>query len=283
MQEAAPQARNILQTGSDIPLDPNGWKCNDKGVLVGGQLQSKGGKQAYFKHSQAMTAIVRMRVEEGSVSIGFGGQHYDPERPFETYGSTARVWLDDGSTRIFPDLSRDGEEHHHHAHLGPLIPKSKPFDVALRCDPDGHVPQIQFNENDVWHDFSPEEGRGALKAGPWFLCVMTCGDDRISGLRVDRSWSTKRAGKLLTDLAAAGGAGAAAADEDDDSGLPLQKKSRNDGSAWLLDTAGAASTGPEDGFPELGLGKGKGMPPRVEMEPMAGEIDIDEWMTAYDS
>ena len=31
-------------------------------------------------------------------------------------------------------------------------PKAMPFDVALRCGKDNNVPQIQFNEDGVWHN-----------------------------------------------------------------------------------------------------------------------------------
>ena len=89
---------------------------------------------------------------------------------------------------ILPNyISHDGEEKDH-------VPKTKPYDVALRCDKDGNVPQIQFNDDGVWHDFTPE-GKTALKAGPWFPQLMLCPTDRLSDLRVLRPKPTKSAAK----------------------------------------------------------------------------------------
>ena len=69
-----------------------------------------------------------------------------------------------GTTDIFPDTSLDGQHHGHASHLRPHI-LDAPFDLAVRCEADGNVPQIQFNDDGVWHDFAPEGG-AALKAGP---------------------------------------------------------------------------------------------------------------------
>ena len=80
--------------------------------------------------------------------------------------NTAWVGLGDGTTVIGSGISLDGR-HGHPNHLFHLIPKTKPYDLAMRCDTDGNVPQIQFNNDGVWHDFAPG-GRTALKAGPWF-------------------------------------------------------------------------------------------------------------------
>jgi hypothetical protein len=105
------------------------------------------------------------------------GEAYDVERQGETWRSTAGVALEDGSTFINSALSRDGQKHDHPGHLEDYIPTA-PYDLSLRChypcDADGHVPQIQFNENGVWHDFNNElDGGAALypvegRGGPWF-------------------------------------------------------------------------------------------------------------------
>jgi hypothetical protein len=50
---------------------------------------------------------------------------------------------------------------------GAHIPKTLPFDLALRIGKDGNMPQLRFNEDGEWHDFAPEGGTG-LKARPWF-------------------------------------------------------------------------------------------------------------------
>ena len=64
-------------------------------------------------------------------------------------------------------------------------PKAMPFDVALRCGKDNNVPQIQFNEDGVWHNWTLDGP--ALKEGPWLPylrfddCVLPPTDLRIDG------------------------------------------------------------------------------------------------------
>ena len=67
---------------------------------------------------------------------------------------------------INSDTSQDGQQHLHHDRLKDYIPKTLPYDVVLRITKDGNIPQIQFNDDGVWHDFAPD--RTAVKAGPWF-------------------------------------------------------------------------------------------------------------------
>ena len=139
---------------------------------------------ARFKHSQTLDAddVFRMKVNEGNAAVGFAGQHYDPDDE-EYWDSTAFVYLEDGTTAIGPDLSPDGEQEYHRRHLKDHLPQIKPYDVALRCDKDGNVPQIQFNDG-VWHNFTSD--RTALTAGPWFPYIMMDDDnDRLSDLRVN--------------------------------------------------------------------------------------------------
>ena len=141
------------------------------------------------------------------------------------------MYLYDGSTVIRTGISLDGEDHYHDCHLEDHIPETKPYDVALRITKDGNLPQIQFNDDSVWHDFAPEGGT-ALKAGPWFPFLELNGDDLLSDHRVDRPRATKSAGmkrKPASNPApapAGDGAGAAAADGDDCAPLP-QKKARD--------------------------------------------------------
>jgi hypothetical protein len=124
-----------------------------------------------------------MAVGNGKrAQAGFAGEGYEPARHDETCEGTAGVWLGDGTAFINAGLSLDGQRHFHSRHLSSHVPKTAPFDVALRCDPDGDVPQVQFNEDGVWHDFAPDhqEGEGggrrrtALKAGPWFPYLHLC-------------------------------------------------------------------------------------------------------------
>ena len=92
---------------------------------------------------------------------------YDVERDEETNASIAFVNLGGGSTAIYPDISEDGEKHYHSRLLKDHIPKTRPYDLALRINKDGNMPQLRFNEDGEWHDFAPEGWTG-LKAGPWF-------------------------------------------------------------------------------------------------------------------
>jgi hypothetical protein len=150
----------------------------------------------------------------------------------ETWKSIAGVLLLSGTTVIFSDISRDGEDHYHDYHLEDYIPKTLPYDVALRISKDGNVPQIQFNDDAVWHDFAPDSV--ALKAGPWFPFLQLYGDDRLSDHCVHRPKPTKSAGKTskappapAVAAASADGAGAPETDESV-SAPPPQKKARHD-------------------------------------------------------
>ena len=131
---------------------------------------------------------------------------------------------------INPDISEDGEQHYHHGLLKDHIPKTLPYDLALRINKDGNMPQLRFNEDGEWHDFAPEGGTG-LKAGPWFPYLELYGDGRLSDHRVNRPRPVKGAGmkKSLAPSAApaSDGAGAAAVDVDE-SAPPAQKKARHD-------------------------------------------------------
>ena len=99
-----------------------------------------------------------------------------------------------------------------------------------------NVPQIQFNDDDVWHDFAPD--RVALKAGPWFpfLQLEVSAAIRLSDHSVHRPRAVKSAGKIHQAPAAAASAAAAAAadgagaasDEHDESVPPPQQKARHE-------------------------------------------------------
>jgi hypothetical protein len=213
-------------------LEPEGWSHNGAGEIIEGRPQSKR-YAAFFKHTRSLQAkdVWKMRVEVGGDAwVGFATEQYNAEKPGETYKSTARVALNDGTTDIFPDISVDGKDHFHHVHLGPHIPEA-PFDLALRCEAVSNVPQIQFNDDDVWHDFAPD--RAALKAGPWFPYLrLDSAATRLSNHSVHRPRAVKSAGKIhkapaaAAATAAADGAGAAAGEEDE-SVLPPQKKARH--------------------------------------------------------
>ena len=163
------------------PLDTAGWAHNGSGEIANGQTRSPEGDPAFFKHAQELQGgdVWRMRVEGGEdAQVGFATEQFNVEKHGETHKSTACVGLYDGMTIIYPDISRDGEEHYHGDHLAPHIPKTLPYDVALRISKDGNLPQIQFNDNSVWHDFAPEGG-AALKAGPWLPYLYLYGADLL--------------------------------------------------------------------------------------------------------
>ena len=132
-------------------------------------------------------------VEGGGAIVGFATESYDVEKNWETNKSTAWVDLSNGTTVIYPDISRDGQDHYHRGHLKDYIPKTLPYDVALRISKDGNVPQIQFNDDAVWHDFAPD--RAAVNAGPWFPLLLLGHSDRLSDHCVHRPKPTKSAGK----------------------------------------------------------------------------------------
>jgi hypothetical protein len=103
----------------------------------------------------------------------------------ETHKSTAWVGLANGSTYINSDISEDGEQHSNHGLLKDHIPKTLPYDLALRINKDGNMPQLRFNEDGQWHDFPPEGGTG-LKAGPWFPYLVLYTGELVSDHRVNR-------------------------------------------------------------------------------------------------
>jgi hypothetical protein len=214
-------------------LEPVGWSHNDGGQIAEGRPQWKG-SYAYFKHTRALQPkdVWRTRVEVGGGAwVGFATEQFNAEKRGESHKSTAWVNLSDGTTLIYPGISEDGQQHCHYDHLVTHIPEA-PFDLALRCDAVSNVPQIQFNDDDVWHDFAP--GRAALKAGPWFPYLQLWDADvRLSDHSVHRPRAVKSAGKIhkapaaASSAAAAGGAGAAS-DEHDESVPPPQKKARHE-------------------------------------------------------
>jgi hypothetical protein len=216
-------------------LEPEGCSHDEGGEITEGRPQGKGG-YAHFKHSRALQAkdVWRTRVEVGGNAwIGFASEKYNAEKNGETHKSTAHVSLGTGTTHFFPDISEDGQEHFHYGHLGHHIPEA-PFDLALRCEAVSNVPQIQFNDDDVWHDFAPR--RAALQAGPWFPFLELWGAaPLLSDHSVHRPRAVKSAGKIHkapaaapAAAAAADGAGAAVGGKDDDSVPPPQKKARHE-------------------------------------------------------
>ena len=221
-------------------LDPAGWACSEDGEIKNEEPQCKEDEDdgAYFKHSQSLEAedVLRMKVVAGGgASVGIAAEGYDVERHVETAKSIAEVELNGGMTLIRSVITQDREDHIHPDHLTEHIPKTLPFNLALRISKDGNVPQIQFNDDAVWHDFAPD--RAAVKAGPWFPFLRLFNGDRLSDHCVHRPKPTKSAGKTSkapaaassADAVSADGAGAGAAvGKDEESAPPPQNKARHD-------------------------------------------------------
>jgi hypothetical protein len=205
VNDAAKQ-RNHRQSFNDAakqknhPLDPAGWVNDGSGLVVNNVIQRSPALEpgyTHFKHEHPLCAgdILSMYVEEGHAGyVGFAGQSYNPKRAAETCTDTARLRLGRGTAGIFKDLSADNREKWSVSHLASHIPKTAPYDLALRCEAVSNVPQIQFNDDDVWHDFAPD--RAALKAGPWFPLVGMDAYVHLSDHRVHRPRPTKSAGKI---------------------------------------------------------------------------------------
>ena len=76
------------------------------------------------------------------------------------------------------------------------------------------MPQIQFNDDDMWHDFAPN--RAALKAGPWFPSLrLDSAAVRLTDHSVHRPRAVKSAGKINKAPAASGDGPGSGEDSDD--------------------------------------------------------------------
>jgi hypothetical protein len=125
---------------------------------------------------------------------------YDAENHMETYKSRAVVALSNGTTTINAAIAADGKLHRYPAHLERHIPETMPYDVALRCNPNGKVPQIQFTKyshhgagsgcavspdgDGIWLDFAP--GSIALRGNYWFPYVQMCDGDLLTHLTIKK-------------------------------------------------------------------------------------------------
>ena len=201
------------QMANTPALDATAWVHNEHGVLVDGNPCCEDGYVCFFMHPQPFGGgdVWRCRFDGAGPGayVGFACSSFDPTKWGQTWSSVARLGFASGeasgTTEINSDISQDGGSHFHHGHLGPYIPKTRPFDLALRCEAVSNVPQIQFDDDGAWHDFAPEgEGRTSLKAGPLFIFLsLSCDSDRLSDHRVDRPKPTKSAGKTKRAVAGA--------------------------------------------------------------------------------
>jgi hypothetical protein len=198
IQETSATRSARLPAANKPLLDASGWSHNNKGKVAGGRPQWISDSAAHFKHAQPLASgdVWRCRVEfMAGVLLGFAGQAYDPERHGETYKSIVKVDLDGGNTFIGEGASLDGQEHSHFAHMAQHVPKTTPYDVALRINKGSKVPEVQFNEDGAWHVFA-FTGRTALKdAVPMYPYIsIEDGDSVIQHIRVENeSMATTRA------------------------------------------------------------------------------------------
>ena len=185
-----------------------GWTYNSKhGELLNGEPPWVNGSVLCtpfwpFVFSQALRPgdVWKARVEVvDSLLVGFAGDKFRPGVEADTGRSTAWVELGSGAVHIAEDVSRDKTKHYHRRHLAPHLPKTAPYDIALRCHPTSAVPQIQFNidfeEDGAWHDFIPadENINGGKPAAltvdlqHFFPYLAVCQEVRLSEFVVERS------------------------------------------------------------------------------------------------
>jgi hypothetical protein len=187
-----------VQGPAPTSFNPAIWKHGGGGKIVSMQPQwandTASHEGPHFKYCQALSAgdVWKMRVEEGdrdALWVGFCGELFEPAMLSETFQCTAMVGLGHGSTAIYSGLSLDGQKHTCKFHLKPYLVTTTPFDIALRCNPDSNMPQIQFN-GDIWRDFAPEGGV-ALKAGPLFPLMALGKTDRVSSFCIEKDGHEK--------------------------------------------------------------------------------------------
>ena len=170
-----------------VPLDAAGWQKSPMGETVDGEQQCMGGA-AYFKHSQTLASgsVWRTRVSHaqgGDVTIGFAGETLNVKNYVKTFRDSAYVHLGSGTTFIRRLMSENGRLHCHQTHLQHEIPKTTPYEVALRCELGSNVPQIQFNNDGTWHDFAPmsaQKVRAGLVPGARYPYLMLNQSARLS-------------------------------------------------------------------------------------------------------
>jgi hypothetical protein len=251
-----------------MPLPPAGWafffeggeienvengetRCKEVGCQEEEQYQLD--EFACFKHSQSLEEgdVWRMKVVEGmGAFVGFATESYNAEKHWETIESSVWVVLSSGTTAIHPDASYEGwvfdergyqiaggATNVHYGLLYDYTPKTFPYDLALRINKDGNMPQLRCNEDGEWHDFAPE-GETGLKAGPWFpfLLLWAPGGSfgrsagaHLSDHRVNRPRPVKGAGmkkSLPASAAPASESAGAAAVDVNEAAPPAQKKAR---------------------------------------------------------
>merc|ERR1711871_1134880 len=198
-----------------LHLEASGWECSiDHGAVADDRPQwvaaAPGASTststiarprvsiAFFKHSRALAPgdVFKLRVEGGDGAlVGLATEQYVPEsHALGTPGSNNTCFylgLDDGSSTMGMHMSMDGKSHDLEGTVLNHVPVAYPYDVALRCNKITNSPQVQFNDDDVWHNLGPE-----MKAGPWFPCVALDDGDHVSDIHATRPRPTKSAEKV---------------------------------------------------------------------------------------
>jgi hypothetical protein len=180
----------IVKRPAPLPTTTH-WMCDSHGKIVDGQPESLGGF-AYCKNSRALQSgdIWTMRVDvlAGAI-IGFTEESYDVNRPTGAFESAIKVSLGDGTTAIGSGLSVDGKYHVLSRHLYSHLPKTAPFNVAVRCNGMNHSPAIMFSGDDGmwsdWLDFVPPEKMSPAEARLFFPHLQLFDGERLTNHRVD--------------------------------------------------------------------------------------------------
>ena len=103
-----------------------------------------------------------MRYEGGNARVVFPVDHYDAV-PVPHDGTGEGEFMMVTVIRVL--TSHTGQAC---LPLGPHFPNTRPHNLPFRIIKGGNVPQFQFNEDSVWHDFAP---RGYLSVTPKVLHV----------------------------------------------------------------------------------------------------------------
>ena len=217
-QLGTPQVLPGSATGSAAHADDSDWQRAWDPASPGYHMHCKHPAALYAGDVWSMTA-----ADVGSSTVGFVGDAYDVKTSSRDDAGQGIAWmtLDEGTTCIRSDFSLDEKEHIATYHLPipgneigedgyPIYREDwEPYQLSLRIDKESHVPQAQFNEDGVWHDFAPGGAGAALKGeGPWFPYLRLASRDRVVGHCVTRpSKPTKSASSKGGAAAAGGGTG----------------------------------------------------------------------------
>jgi len=184
---------------TSIPLTADRWTRCVYGRFEYGCPAPSNERQASFKHVTPIPsgAEWKMRVENGvGAWVGFATHKYNVANRATTYESTVRVDLTSGLVYIFSDITESGKNYQYSRPLVNHLRKHMPYasyNLSLRCEKGTNIPQIQFNNNNMWHNFAP--GECALKAEPLFPYLMLRGTACLSEHQIAVPKPTKSAQK----------------------------------------------------------------------------------------